>query len=136
MPSEDDRSEALLLAESLAWDDRVEAGRRLAALAGDPAIDAVLDRLLLDPENTAVTLETAEELLRRRDLPGLRVFAQAWDRADDQTGDWLATSTYAVRQSTEDQAGLMWRLRTLADGDSDASVRAGAGSVLGWLGHT
>ncbi len=136
MPSEDDRSQALLLAESRAWDDRVEAGRRLAGLAGDPEIDDVLDRLLLDPDNTAVTEETAKELLRRRDLPGLRVFARAWDRADDQTGDCLGDSTYTVRQSVEDQTGLMWRLRALADGDPDASVRTGAADVLGWLGHT
>jgi hypothetical protein len=133
VPSKDDRSESLLLAESRAWDDRAESGRRLAALAGDPEIDAVLDRLLLDPDDTAVTLHTAEALLARRDLPGLRPFTRAWAGADSNHGDWLATATYSVRQSIADQAGLAARLRALA-ADSDPSVRAGAADALTWLG--
>lgn len=129
----EDRTEILRLAESPAWDERAEAGSRLAALAGDPEIDTALDRLLLDPNDTGVTLRTAEALLSRCDLPGLRVFVRAWDRADLDTGNWLGDSTYSVRQSIEDQTALMGRLLVLADGDADASVQTGAAGVLQWL---
>ena len=123
-----------MLADSSDWQARANAGDQLAAFAGDPAVDELLGRLLLDPDNTAVTVATAEALLARRDLVGLRVFTLAYGRADDDNGNDLNDSMYSVRQSTEDQDGLIGRLRLVAL-DEDQDVRTGATAALTWLGR-
>jgi hypothetical protein len=56
---------------------RKAAGRRLAAAADIPAVTEVLERLLLDDADTAVCQETADALLRRRDVHGLRLVLAA-----------------------------------------------------------
>lgn len=43
----------------------------------------VLERLLLDPDDTAVTQETARALLERRDVLGLRAVLSALSRAEE-----------------------------------------------------
>jgi len=95
----------------------------------------VLARLLLDANDTGVTLRTAEALIARRDAAGLRVFVRAWDGADFDTGNWLAEGAYSLRASEQDEAELVERLRMLADEDADESVRSGAADLLAWLAH-
>jgi hypothetical protein len=59
-------------AGAASWSVRVAAGRCLAAAALAPAVAETLERLLLDAD-TAVCQETADALLRRNDVPGLRL---------------------------------------------------------------
>ncbi|WP_199856867.1 hypothetical protein [Nocardia suismassiliense] len=60
------------LARSADVRDRADAGYGLAAFAEMPDARAVLASLVLDAEDTFVTLVTAEALLRRKDVWGLR----------------------------------------------------------------
>jgi hypothetical protein len=59
------------------------AGRRLAAAALVPAVVETLERLLLDDTDTAVCQETADALLRRNDVSGLRLVLVALTAAEE-----------------------------------------------------
>lgn len=73
------------LAHSLDLESRAEAGRRLAACAGEPDADALLLGLLLDGQDTWVSAETAEALLTRGDAAALRVLLRGLGAADENT---------------------------------------------------
>jgi hypothetical protein len=45
-------------ASSSSWEERAASGRQLALLAGNHEVDLVLGRLLLDPQDTALTRRT------------------------------------------------------------------------------
>jgi hypothetical protein len=66
----------------------------LALLAGDHGVDVVLGRLLLDPEDTAVTYDTALALLRRGDLHAMRLVLLAFGDADAEHADEIAGAIF------------------------------------------
>lgn len=93
------------------------------------AVD-VLRRLLLDGRDTAVTQETAEALLERRDVIGLRLVLEALAVADDDTADHLDVAIASVcRQSDQDVAQLELFCLELAS-DPAESVRGEAAAIL------
>lgn len=85
------------LARSIDVRDRADAGHALAAFAEMAEAQAVLTVLLLDDENTFVTLTTAEALLRRKDTHGLAAVAAAFATADSTP--WC-TPTTSSKDST------------------------------------
>ncbi|MDG4861646.1 hypothetical protein P8605_26265 [Streptomyces sp. T-3] len=124
MESSDDQElrAAISNADSPAWSVRAEAGRQLAMSARLDEVADVLHRLLLDAQDTAVTAETAEALLARKDTAGLRsvLLARSWaaepataaeiQAALDCDPDWL---------TTEGADRLIKQLRELAADDDD-----------------
>jgi hypothetical protein len=72
------------LAASGDYQDRADAGRALANFAEAPGSRETLVQLVLDTNDTFVTLTTAEALLRRQDRAGLRIVVQALFSADFQ----------------------------------------------------
>ncbi|MEU8868016.1 hypothetical protein [Streptomyces umbrinus] len=111
---------------SASWSVRAASGRRLAAAAEVPEVAVVLHRLLLDGRDTFVTQETAEALLERWDVVGLRMVLAALASADDDTGDHLDAAILNVcGQSTEDGERLAALCSALtSDADSDVSGEA------------
>lgn len=81
---------ALSDAESESYSCRAAAGRQLAAVADREEVALVLEKLLLDPHDTAVTQDAAAALLQRENLIGLRLVLAALSRAETWcTADWL-----------------------------------------------
>ncbi|MFJ9820966.1 hypothetical protein ACIRU3_38020 [Streptomyces sp. NPDC101151] len=125
---------ALRDAESESWSCRAAAGRQLAAVAGQEEVTPVLERLLLDPHDTGVTQETAEALLQRRDLVGLRIVlamlsrTEAWWTADQLDGDVFNHQSWMIADGRRDQ--FVQQLEALAS-DEDAGVRREALRLLG-----
>jgi hypothetical protein len=127
VPSEThgDLATAIQDADSPAWSVRASAGRRLAASAETPGTSGILRRLLLDAQDTGVTHETAEALLERQDVHGLRTVLGALARAQEtSTADQLSAAVDCdPRWMTDDGADqLVHQLRELAS-DEDAGVR-------------
>ena len=79
------------LGESSDFRDRVAAGGGLASFAGLAAADDALRRLLLDPEDMAVTRETAFSLARLNERAGLAVVVSALVSADEDQSNWIAS---------------------------------------------
>ncbi|MEE1782215.1 hypothetical protein PUR71_04630 [Streptomyces sp. SP17BM10] len=123
---------ALRASTSPIWSDRADAGRQLAAHADVPAVAEVLRRLLQDGHDTAVTQKTAEALLERRDLQGLRLVLGAFAGADFDTTDHLGDAILNVcRQSDEDQEHFEGLATDLAsDAEPDETARAQARLLL------
>ncbi|MEU0784724.1 hypothetical protein ABZ341_24510 [Streptomyces sp. NPDC006173] len=125
---------ALREAESKSWSCRAAAGRQLAAIASQEEVEPVLERLLLDPHDTGVTQETAEALLRRRDLVGLRIVlgtlsrAEAWETADQLDGEVYNHQSWMIADGRLDQ--FVQQLEALT-ADEDAGVREEALRFLG-----
>lgn len=91
--SVDDLSSAFQDAESKSWSVRAAAGRCLAAHAEVDDATRILHLLLLDGQDTAVTQETAEALLRRGDVLGLRPVLKALAvAANPNVPDWDAST--------------------------------------------
>lgn len=117
---------ALRDAESESWSCRAVAGRRLAAIAGQEEVASILERLLLDPHDTGVTQETADALLQRRDLVGLRIVlvalsrAEAWETADQLDGEVYNHQSWMIADGQQDQ--FVQQLEALT-ADEDAGVR-------------
>jgi hypothetical protein len=84
------------LADGPDYRDRVDAGRALASFVETPLAREPLRRLLLDAGDTAVTLATAQALLRREDPAGLAAVASALAVADPNHADWLHTAVHDV----------------------------------------
>lgn len=123
------------MAGSERYQDRAEAGRRLASLAGDPAVDEVLGSLLLDPTDTFVTLETTKALLAERDKQGVRLVARAWAVCDDDTGNELGDGVAHEVATGQNVSAVRDLFRALLT-DSDQDVRLGATGILDWLLNT
>ncbi|MFF9340734.1 MULTISPECIES: hypothetical protein [unclassified Streptomyces] len=117
-------------ADSPSWAVRAAAGRRLAASADMPGVEGVLRRLLLDEWDTAVTQETAEALLERRDAIGLRLVLGALAVADDDTADELDAALACVFQPSGDAAAQLELLCGELASDLDAGVRREAATIL------
>ncbi|MFD9498992.1 hypothetical protein [Streptomyces sp. NPDC060035] len=117
-------------AASASWSVRAAAGRRLAAVAEVPEAAETLHRLLLDGRDTFVTQETAEALLERWDVVGLRMVLAAFVAADDSTGDHLDDAILNVcRQSQEDGERFAVLCSALAS-DADSAVSEEARKLL------
>ncbi|MFJ4185221.1 hypothetical protein [Kitasatospora sp. NPDC089509] len=135
-----DLSTAIRNADAPAWSVRAAAGRQLAARTGIEEVADVIHRLLLDTRDTAVTQETAEALLQRRDTAGLRCVLLACSRAaegdddDCSTIDELAAALDCDPEwmTTEGADRLVRQLHELA-ADADAGVRAEARRSLARL---
>ncbi|MCT2591423.1 hypothetical protein LHJ74_16175 [Streptomyces sp. N2-109] len=138
--SADSLAGTLRWADSPSWAQRAAAGRRLARRADLDDIRPLLERLLLDADDTGVTQETARALLERHDLPGLRAVLAALSRAEALcTADQLAGEVDGYR-SCVSAAGrgdeLRRRLTTLAsDTDTDTDIRDEARTLLGPGNH-
>ena len=129
--------QVLQLAISPEVPDRMEAGLRLAPFAGQPTADALLHRLLLDEENTAVTYDTAEALLARKDLTGARAVARAIAEADprDLTAAWIGDAVHSEWRMRQEDLDLGHQLcETLINSD-EAPVRQGAAALAAYLDH-
>ena len=106
--------------------DRVVAGRCLVSFADRrEAWDALLT-LLLDAEDTAVTLATALGLVRRHDLAGLRVIAAGLASADDNSEQYISDAVDRVlRIYASELSDAIGSCRVLGE-DADEHVRTGS----------
>ena len=128
--SDDELTPYLQGSTSASWSVRAASGRRLAAVAEVPEVAEVLHRLLLDGRDTFVTQETAEALLGRWDVLGLRMVLAALASADDDTGDHLDAAILNVcGQSTEDGDRLAALCSALTS-DADIAVSVEARRIL------
>jgi hypothetical protein len=117
------------LAASDDYRDRADAGRALASFAQAPESREPLLRLLLDVDDTFVTLVTAEALLRRQDSAGLVIVADALTSADFQHSTYIydaARTVFMVFSSERDQAMEACEALSL---DASAQVRQGAAAL-------
>ncbi|GAB3277637.1 hypothetical protein [Kineosporia babensis] len=117
----------ILLAARGDYRDRADAGAALARFAALPQTWEPLLALVLDAEDTAVTLEVAEALLRRRDVCGLRLVARALAQADEGRSNWIHTAVievFGVSAAERDAAVLI--CEQLAEEDA---ARVGAGRL-------
>jgi hypothetical protein len=76
--------------------DRADAGRALAWFAETAESREPLVRLVLDAEDTFVTLVTAEALFRRQDLAALTIIAEALPSADFQRHTYIHDALWKV----------------------------------------
>ncbi|WP_437079280.1 HEAT repeat domain-containing protein [Streptomyces sp. enrichment culture] len=135
-PLSDDQQLSALFeqANSPAWSVRAAAGRQLAAAPRTDQAVEVLFRLLLDPDDTAVTRETAQALLERGDTSALRQVLLALARATSEvTMDWLAGTVHdyyaRARAAGEGEGRLIRQLHELAN-DPDMNIRQEAIAML------
>ena len=125
---------AIKNADSPSWSVRAAAGRQLASSdrTEEPTVAGLLHRLLLDAEDTAVTAATAQSLLERQDLTGLRHVLLARSCAGET---WTADEIQAALDcdpgwtTTTGAARLIKQLRKLLT-DSDVGVRDEAQRIL------
>jgi len=82
-------AEALASAKHTSVEVRAAAGVMLASTPDLESVADVLLQLLLDPEDTYVTSETADALVGRRDVPGMRLVIAALARADEDSANWI-----------------------------------------------
>lgn len=109
----------------MTWHERAEEAAALAKLAGTASTGSRLLALLLDPEDSAVSQAAAAPLLARRDVTGLRLFVDAFGRAQedarDKLGDWL--------YDEPDLWGFVRQSLPLLGEDESPAVRRGAAAV-------
>ncbi|GAA2279852.1 MULTISPECIES: hypothetical protein [Kitasatospora] len=134
-PDDQELSAAIQAADSPDWSVRAAVGRRLAASDKIDEVADVLHRLLLDLRDSAVTQETAEALLARKDTAGLRSVLLASSQAAefwtiDQLGDALECNPEWM--TTEGADRLIQQLNELT-ADDDAGVRDEAQRILSGL---
>lgn len=106
---------------------RAAAGVLLAGAADLEDAADTLVALLLDPEDTYVTSETAWALIDRGDIQGLRLIARAYAQADDSTVNWLSDAVDNP-QTFEELAQRRAFLDELSR-DTDAAVASGADAL-------
>jgi hypothetical protein len=121
------------LAASDDYQDRADAGRALANFAEARESRESLLRLVVDVNNTFVTLATAEALLRRQDTAGFAIVAEALVSADFQHRTYIhdaVTSVFMVFASERDRAMEACDALSL---DASAQVRQGAADLRDML---
>ncbi len=113
------------------WRRRAAAAHDLAREyeTGDPELDRLLHSLLLDREDTAVTVPAAQALLLRGTSDAARLVFKAVAEADDDTIQDLGDEI--VFASSRTPAVEQWARAALTD--EDGQVREGAAEVLSWL---
>lgn len=117
------------LAASDDYQDRADAGRALANFASAAESRESLLRLILDVNDTFVTLATAEALLRRHDTAGFTIVAEALVSADFQHRTYIydaITAVFMVFASERDRAMEACDALSL---DASAQVRQGAAEL-------
>ncbi|MFI5808338.1 HEAT repeat domain-containing protein [Streptomyces sp. NPDC051561] len=127
--------EALAGASSSSWAGRARAGNVLASFAGVPEAATALVGLLLDVQNTAVTRQTAEALVRAGTVAAVEVLARAVAGAGDSHGDWIQTGVHdavAEGAGTMDLLVLCQRLAWAPE----AAIRQGAAELRTWVEST
>lgn len=117
------------------WESQAAEGETLAADVGAPAVDARLLALLLDPENTAVTLRTALALLEQRSHQAVQLLVRASARADDNHNDWIgdAIVEFRARHLGDDDDFLRGALSASQNDPDQASAKA-ARDLAVWCG--
>ncbi|MER5820955.1 hypothetical protein [Streptomyces mirabilis] len=115
---------------SASWSVRAASGRRLAVVAEVPEVAEVLHRLLLDGRDTFVTQETAEALLGRWDVLGLRMVLAALASADDDTGDHLDAAILNVCGQSGVDGERLAALCSVLTSDAEAAVSGEARRIL------
>ncbi|BAJ33223.1 MULTISPECIES: hypothetical protein [Kitasatospora] len=116
------------LARSHDYRDRADAGHGLAAFAELPDAAETLRALVLDPDDTFVTLRTTAALLRRGDGTGVAVVAAALPDADWSHQEWIhAGATDALGLFADD---LNAAVRHCAELPPDADGRTTRGAAL------
>ncbi|MEV6561451.1 hypothetical protein AB0M22_37425 [Nocardia sp. NPDC051756] len=118
------------LARSTDVRDRADAGHGLAAFAEIPDARAVLMPLVLDAEDTFVTVVTAEALLRRKDVVGLSIVAAAFSEADANQSEWIGTALQDVYGVFADERDAAVRVCTTLTRDPDPRIRSGATDLI------
>ena len=113
----------------MTWQERAAEAAALSAHAGEPQADLRLMTLLLDSEDTAVSQAAAEHLLSRGDAAGLRLFAEAFGRAQEDTRNKLGDCLY---DEPDLWASVRRDLVALSE-DSNAAVRDGAAVLAGQM---
>ncbi|MFF1355103.1 hypothetical protein [Streptomyces sp. NPDC058297] len=102
----------------------------MAAVAEVPEVAEVLHRLLLDGRDTFVTQETAEALLGRWDVLGLRMVLAALASADDDTGDHLDAAILNVCGQSQEDGERLAGLCSALTSDADTAVSGEARRIL------
>ncbi|HEY8719982.1 MAG TPA: hypothetical protein VIM26_15480 [Pengzhenrongella sp.] len=116
-------AEALASASDRDVEVRAAAGVLLASATDLDQVADILIRLLLDQEDTFVTSETADALVDRRDVPGLRLVILALARADDEnTANWIWDALLDP-QTYEELAERTSLLEALTGSDVAATAR-------------
>ncbi|MFK4119986.1 hypothetical protein [Streptomyces longwoodensis] len=87
--------------------------------------------LLLDVEDTAVTRQTAEALIRVGTVAAIRLVALAVAKADDNQADWLQTGVHDALVALGSAPGLAAACEKLAR-DPDEAVRRGIADIAAW----
>jgi hypothetical protein len=113
------------LAASTSYSDRADAGRALAGFAESPPARRLLVALLLDADDTFVTRETAEVLLRRRDAVGLATVASALAVADFGQTTQIVDAVFEVYGIYADQRDAAVRVCGELLDEADESQRQG-----------
>ncbi|MEV8529395.1 hypothetical protein AB0451_35525 [Streptomyces sp. NPDC052000] len=134
-PDDQELSAAVQDADSPDWSVRAAVGRRLATSDKIDEMADVLHRLLLDPQDSGVTQETAEALLARKDTAGLRCVLLARSQAVEfWTADQLEAALNCDPEwmTTEGADQLIQQLHELT-ADDDAGVRDETQRILSRL---
>jgi hypothetical protein len=127
--------DTLAEASSSSWARRAQAGGALAPFAEIPEAAEVLKALLLDGQDTAVTRQTAQALIRAGTVAAAEILAQAVAGADDSHTDWIQTGV-------DDALAKGARVRDLLDlyegltQTSDTDIRQGAAAIRTWAKNT
>ena len=121
------------LAASSTYQDRADAGRALAVFAEQTAAYDVLLRLVLDGDDTFVTLTTADALLRRQDTAGFTIVAEALASADTQQQTYIHDAVAAVFLLFSSDRDRALQTCDALTRETDDQVRRGAVALRGML---
>lgn len=122
------------LAMSADYRDRRTAAVGLANSAEAPAGSLLLRELVLDAEDTAVTLAASTALMTRSDRAGVSILATALTTADDQQADWIeAGIAEALRDSEESRHKAMALVGEVLEEAPDGAARGGLQRLLSLL---
>jgi hypothetical protein len=121
------------LAGSSDYRDRADAGRCLASFLDVPEAGDAARQLVLDAEDTYVTVVAAEALLRRKDTPGLAVLAAALPLADDNHLDWIYPAIRDVFGVLAHERDAAVEVCQALSTHPDQQVRAGAAQLTAEL---
>lgn len=130
----EDFGELRILAMSADYRDRRRAAVGLARSADDPATGALLRELVLDAEDTAVTLAASTALMARVTRAGLGILAAALATADDQQADWIeAGIAEALRDSERSRDKALALVGEGLPEATDGAARVGVQRLLSLL---
>lgn len=123
---------ALAAAASPNWQVRERAGEELVRWADRAEVSDALVRLLLDPEDTSVTVGTLTALLGRNDVAAIRPLARAVVLAGDVEPIDDLYGTFDLGDCGGPAAGRFVDACERLAADPDPTTRAGAAILLEW----